>query len=291
MTMTGNVGVLREGFPAIWAIPYDFSQDKLAAVTRPLLRYRGQRNQVVAGLGFGPDGLYFALLAPDDSGSSQVLKIRYAPEAEFPFTLEGELNPVVLINTHGCLACHALLDSREGAVGPTLDRDALVQRLEKRLNSEEYASTLEELDRLDSEPFVSFREARQAVAQAQGLEKIRLWLYHRILEPKFDDPNAAMPLPGLSSSQAKAVADYLSGVQEETPLAGEDRGVIKRVTNVMYSVVRQVEDRLPYPTRENAKQFLAVMFAIGFVMGALVLGFSHWLLANRRRRRNRDSFN
>ena len=60
MTMTGNANVLRPGFPAIWTIPYDFAHDKLSAVTKPLLRYRGQQNQIVSGLGFGPDGLYFA---------------------------------------------------------------------------------------------------------------------------------------------------------------------------------------------------------------------------------------
>ena len=42
----------------------------------------------------------------------------------------------------------------------------------KRLNSEAYTSAAEELDQLDSEPFVSFRDARHAVAPAQDLEKL-----------------------------------------------------------------------------------------------------------------------
>ena len=125
---------------------------------------------------------------------------------------------------------------------------------------------------------------------AQGMEKIRLWLYNRILEPKFDDPNAAMPRPGLSGPQAKAVADYLVGVSGDAAAAVEDRGAIRKVTDVGNKIVRPVENRLPYPTRENAKQFLAVMFACGFVMGTLVLGLSLWLLANRRRKRHRSSF-
>jgi len=291
MTMTGNPQVLREGFPAIWAIPYDFSQDKLSAVTRPVLRYRGQQNQIVSGLGFGPDGLYFATLFPNNSGSSQVLKIRYAPEAEYPFTLEEELNPLVLINTRGCLACHSLIDGQGGTIGPTLARNDLVPRLERRLNSEAYSRTLKELDELDLEPFLSFRDARHAIVQAQGLEKIRLWLFYRILEPKFDDPDAAMPRPSLSSPQAKAVADYLSGVISETAGAVEDRSAISRITDVVYTLVRPVENRLPYPTRENAKKYLAAFFGIGLFMGALILASSIWLLAYRRRKHNGKASN
>jgi mono/diheme cytochrome c family protein len=227
--------------------------------------------------------LYFALLVPDGSGTSRVLKIRYAPEAEYPFTLDEELNPVVLINTHGCLACHSLGDSRDGAVGPVLDRATLVPRLEKRLNSEAYALTLEELDRLESEPVASFREERRAIAQAEGMEKINLWLRNRILEPKFDDPHAAMPRQGLSSAQAKAIAEYLSGASEGKVQADGDRGAISRSKEVANKIIRPVENRLPYPTRENAKIYLVVMFGIGLFAGAVGLAIPYWLFDYRRR--------
>jgi len=286
MVMTGHPRIQMAAVPAIWAIPYDFSQDKLSAVTRPLLRYRGQQNQVASALGFGPDGLYFAPLFANTGASSQVLKIRHAPEAEYPFTLEGELNPVVLMNTNGCLACHSLIAGQEGTTGPTLDPDALVPRLERRLNSQAYARTVKELDELDLEPFVSFRDARQAIVQAQGLEKVRLWLYYRILEPKFDDPKAEMPRLGLSNPQAKAVADYLSRVPGETAGAGGVSSVISRMANVVDRVVRPVKDRLPYPTRENAKWYGAAFLGIGFFMGALGLALFLWLIAYRRRKRS-----
>jgi hypothetical protein len=292
LTMTGNPQVHREGFPAIWAIPYDFSEDKLSAVARPLIRHRGNQNQVVSGLGFGPDGLYFALLVPNDSGSSQVLKIRYAPEADYPLTLADELNPIVLINTHGCLACHSLLNSREGEIGPNLDPSALVPKLEARLNSKAYALNLEELELLDSEPFASYRDVRHAITQAQGLEKISLWIYNRILEPKFDDQDATMPSQGLSDAQAKAVADYLSGISAEASGADKSRSAIGTAKSAVYDkVFRPIENQFPYPTRENAKVFLGVMFVVGVLTGALLLALSIRLLAHRRRRRSRGASN
>lgn len=292
LTMTGNPQVLREGFPAIWSIPYDFSKDELSGVAQPLIRYRGNQNQVVSGLGFGPDGLYFALLAPNDNGSSQVLKIRYAPEADYPFTLADEVNPIVLINTHGCLACHSLLNNREGVIGPSLDRNDLLPRLEARLNSKAYALNLEELDLLDAEPFAAYRDTRHAIAQAQGLEKINLWIYNRILEPKFDDRDAAMPSQGLSDAQAKAVADYLSGISSEASRADKSRSSIETATSAVYEkVFRRIENRLPYPTRENAKVFLTLMFVAGVLTGALLLKLSIQLLAFRRRRKSRGVSN
>ena len=139
---------------------------------------------------------------------------------------------------------------------------------------------------------MSFREARHAISQAQGLEKINLWIYNRVLEPKFDDPDAAMPRPGLSSAQAKAVADYLSGISRDQAGAVHDRSGIRKAASAVYrNIFRPIENRLPYPTRENAKVFLAVIFVVGVFLGALLLAFSLWLLAYRRRRRDSGESN
>ena len=118
------------------------------------------------------------------------------------------------------------------------------------------------------------------------MAKIRLWLYNRILEPKFDDPDAAMPRPSLTEPQARAIADYLSGVPVETGEAVQGRGAIRRFTGAVSKLARPVENRLPYPTRENAKKYLASLYVIGFVTGVLLLAFAIWLLAYYRRKRN-----
>ena len=101
-----------------------------------------------------------------------------------------------------------------------------------------------------------------------------------------------MPRSGLSNSQAKAVADYLSGVPSVTVGASEDRRAISKVTDGVYrKIIRPVENRLPYPTRENSKIYLAAMFGIGIFTGALILAVSFWLFVYRGRRRNRGTIN
>ena len=100
-----------------------------------------------------------------------------------------------------------------------------------------------------------------------------------------------MPRLGLSSPQAKAVADYLSGVTGATAGAGEERSAIGKVRNAVFAMVRPIENRLPYPTRENAKKFLVAMFGIGFLIGVLVLASSFLLFAYWRSKRNRKVSN
>ena len=216
LTVTGSPSQKLQGVPAILALPYDMGQDKVMSVPMPLLRYRGEGVQVVAGLGFGPDGLYFLQLIPDSTGTSPVLKLQYNPEAEHPFLLEAESNPIVLLNTLGCFACHQLNNNDGGTVGPVLDQDLLVSRVETRLVSDEYLREVEALDQVDQEPSVSFRQARQDVLNAQGLEKVRLWLEYRILEPRFDAPDAQMPNLGITQEQARVISTYLAGTEEET---------------------------------------------------------------------------
>ena len=283
MAMTGNPARHREGFPAVWAIPLDLNGAKLTGVPKPLLRYRGSQAQVLSGLAFGPDGLYLAPLIPNKQGLTAVLKITFEPEARYPFTLASELNPVVLMNTHGCFACHTLYNNEGGTVGPVLDTDILVPRVLGRLNSEEYARTLEELDQLELEPFLSFRDARRAVQQAQGLEKVKLWVQNRIQEPRFDDPDAKMPRTSLSEAQAARIATHLVGVKppEKSP---ESKGFFKRI-NPAGEIADFFQDRLPIATRANAKKFLAAFFGLGLFVGIGGATFAFWLWRRRRCKR------
>ena len=282
VTVTASPARHRDGIPAIFALGYDLAQSTLLSVPTAFLRYRGDQVQVIAGLGFGPDGLYFAPLFPNKDGLSAVLKVVYEPTAEYPHILEDELNPIVLLNTYGCFACHTLNNNQGGTVGPVLDRDLLIPRLERRLSSQEYADTVGKLDSLDQEPFNSFRDARRMVEEAEGLEKIRLWLEYRIQEPRFDDPNAQMPNLGLTADQSQAIAKYLAGIQQEAQQPASDRRFYRKIIDA-------IKDRLPIATRANAEKFLAVFFGLGIFVGIVAALASYWVLVRIRRRRDRRS--
>lgn len=286
MTMTGNPVRHRAGFPAIWMVPYDLESSQVTGVPEPLLRYQGSQAQVVSGLAFGPDGLYISPLIPNKQGFTAVLKIKFNPDAEYPFNLAEESNPVLLMNTRGCFACHTLFNNGGGTVGPALDPELLVPRILARLNSREYVLAMEELDRLQEEPFLSFRDARQHVQLAQGQEKVRLWVVNRILEPRFDNPNAKMPSLGLSREQAASIADYLMGQdQDQGPPPGQS--IFSKI-NIVSKLADFVEDRVPIASRANARKYLASFFGLGVLAGVLGTLFLVWFWKRVRRSRSRS---
>ena len=246
LTVTGSPSQKLQGVPAILAVRYDFAQSRVISVPTPVLRYRGGEVQVVAGLAFGPDGLYFLPMMPDTGGTSSVLKLQYNPAVEYPYLLETESNPIVLMNTRGCFACHTLNNNGGGTVGPILDREFLVPTVAARLISEEYIDSATALDQLDQEPFASFRDARQAVQEAQGIEKVRLWLEYRIQEPRFDDPSAQMPNLGISQEQARIISAFLVGAEEELQPPEESKGFFR-------GIVDGVRGWFPAATRANEK--------------------------------------
>lgn len=278
MTITGNPRSMTSGVPAIQMVPYDFSNNKVSSVPKKFLTYRGTALQVVPGVAFGPDGLYFAAMFPNDDGITPIFKIRYVLGSEHPYLIDMDLNPVVLMNTKGCFACHTLNNNGGGSVGPVLDRERLVPRILGRLNSEQYANQLEQLAVVHEDPIASFKGKRDEIAVADGLEKVNLWLTSKIQEPRFDNINAKMPNLGLSADQSASIASYLSGstrqvderITEQQRVASEDEGFVGKVINVF-----------PNPTRENAIQYVLTSFAIGLVFGGIgvsviILGLPKW---------------
>ena len=200
--------------------------------------------------------------------------------------LEAQSNPAVLMGTYGCSACHTFNGNDGGIIGPNLDRDALVARLEERLNSQSYVESLRKVDELEIEPFVSYSAARREVENSEGTEKIRTWLYYRILEPTFDNPNAGMPRLGLSNQQARTIADFLAGITDDIEESSNGRGPFSKITDAANWMSDLVQDQLPIPNQDNAKKFLAAFFAVGVLFGVLGTASLVWVFVLRRRRRD-----
>lgn len=203
---TGN----RKG---IVRFPYDFDRDAATGPSSYFLTYLGREDNfysgMVTGLAVGPDGLYFAPIVSSQASTTGVFKIIYDPQNQHPYRSNDLSNPAVLIRSLDCTACHVLRGTGS-SIGPSLDYGELIPRLEKRLNSEEYRQILEDVDALDTEPFISYTLARQEVRELEGKTKIIKWISFHLLEPMFDNPEAQMPNLNLSKRQANVLAEYLT---------------------------------------------------------------------------------
>lgn len=276
VAITGSPLFQAASAPAIMAFKYDFNLNRVTTVPVRVLMHLGDRTQVVAGMAFGPNAIYFAPLLPDLNGETAILRLEYNPEANFPFTIEGELNPGVLITNYGCTQCHRL-SGQGGNIGPSLDRDELVPRLIARLNAEGYSTAASGLDELNTEPFVSFASARAAVKDSEGLEQVWLWLQYRIQEPRFDNPEAKMPNLGLSNAQARSLATFLSGFEETATVQNATKSQWREFTDWVRVVV-------PDANRSNAKRYAAAILGIGLIGGAITVAAVYLIIVRLRRR-------
>ena len=268
LTRSGNLPMTEEPSsrhpPDILTIEFSLEGNRLLNTPKRFLQYRGTQDQMLVGLGFGPTGLYFVPLYPDEKGISAVYKVTYQAGQAGSLTRSG----FEIMGQKGCFACHNLRGTG-GSVGPVLDRQALVQRIETRLESPEYKQRLEGIDQLDREPFKSFRAARKEVLSSEGLEQVRAWIEYQIQEPKFDDPDAVMPNLAVSKQESALIADFLL-----TPVGS--KGFIRQL-------VERGGDLLPHPRKRHLVSF----FAGGFILGGLAFALSYAVL--RALQRNRRS--
>jgi hypothetical protein len=237
---------------------YNLQQHKVLGVPEHFVRYRGVDEQVVAGVGIGPDGLYFAPIMPNQEGRSAIFKVAYNPGQEHPFLITSQQRPESLMNDKGCLGCHSLNNSG-GTAGPPLDRGPLLASLQARLGSEEYRQSLAEIDRIDREPFRSFKAARSEILAAEGMRQVRLWMKYHIMEPRFDNPYSQMPNLALSEQEALAITDYLL----RPPGSLKDRAM---------ALI------LGYLPRQLLPRHLLLFFGGGFLAGLLFFVGFRWIL-------------
>lgn len=253
----------------VLTLPYSADRQAMLRAPSHFLKYVGSGPQAVVGVAVGPDGLYFVPLMPDRRGKSAVLKVAYDPDRAHPVHLEKD--PEALISQHGCAGCHRI-DGSGGVAAPPLDGDDFVRRLRSRLESEEYLEQLEAVDRLNGEPYLSFREARAEVRRVSGDQRVRTWLKYRIMEPRFDDPRAQMPNQGVLEAEARAISAHLLG-DRRSPA---DEGLVDRAKDALVRLL---------PAHAGPREL--VLFAGGgFLVGACALALALWL---RRALRSRGS--
>lgn len=256
----------------IAALSYDFKQSRMASRPEQLLRYIGENNsQMPVGVAVGKDGLYVVPILPvrhDNNAKGAVLRIRYDPKNVAALTPGGIDTPQAIMWRAACVHCHSYDPKVDFLLGPSLDDETLIPRILARLDSEEYRGRLREIEALDLEPYVSYRTARRNVMDAKGIERARLWIKYRIMNPQFDQTDPSMPNPGLNEIEAGKIADYLVKRYGDTGVISESKHFIGRF--------------LPrYPTRMD----MVISFGAG-IFTSLIFPCSYFLIRRRLARRD-----
>jgi Glucose / Sorbosone dehydrogenase len=211
----------------VFILHYGLRERRMLSVPAYLMQYRGDGYQAVVGLGCGPDAVYVVPIFPDVTGTTAILAVRYEPAATYPYGLATNIRPLRLMQDKGCFGCHSIA-GKGGGLGPSLDRDGLVERLMNRLSSKAYRMAVDSVDALPAEPFLSNRKARHDVLALQGMDRVRLWTRHHIREPKFDNPHSQMPALDLTDGEAVALADFLLAPSKPPPApVRQKRSVVK----------------------------------------------------------------
>lgn len=228
----------------------------MKAVPEVFLRYRGNSKMYLVGVAFGPDGLYYIPLFPNERGvSSAIYKVSYDPDNAHPYNLNdiGKYRrfPGSFLAAKGCYDCHRETDIEAVAakIGPSLDRATLAKRLAQRLNSKAYLASLRTLNAKSSEP--EFKEQRDAVLAASPEERPRLWMKYELLNPRFDNPSSRMPEMGLSEAEIDFVVNHLL-----TPATPRRGGIVG-----LYRAIREPLGEM------GMKHVMAAFFAAAMMAG------------------------
>ena len=185
-----------------------------ATVPRYLVQHLGELGeQHFAGVAIGPDGLYVTPMLPVGDLGGVVLRVRYDPTRDHPLT--AKTSPgltqrvrVPMLSELGCTGCHEVAGAG-GGIGPVLDQFGFNYRITEHLNSRPYEDRLRAMMADPNDPFAHLNQARAEVLSASGRRRTHAWLYHMLLEPRFDDPTRQMPNLGLTEEQARAARDEL----------------------------------------------------------------------------------
>jgi len=269
LALTGSTlspGASDVGAKSIVQIGHDPAHQHVTGPARPMIKFIGENHQMPVAAAMGPDGLYIVDLHPIRHGKAAVLKLTPSAGATHPHLLDAP-PPRTLFTERGCIGCHSFNPSSV-RVGPSLDQASLLPRVRERIFSDAYLQWLDELDRSSNPVLVATRDARDEVRQARGEDRLRAWFKHRILHPRFDTPDSAMPVLGLPEHEAEAMAAYLAN-GDRAPSAAK-------------AAKQWIAQWIPYPIR-------VIHLAEAFVAGAvamLLAGGAVWLILRWRRGRS-----
>ncbi len=181
---------------------FDPATGLVKGVPKPFVQYVGDEKTTVLGLAVGDDGLYFtdffgASIEIDATGAGSLWRVVPSEATAKLKAMEDvvlqQLSPLdrgQVYFTRNCAPCHRL-QGEGGAEGPELTHFA--REATGRLNSPGYAALLKKLSESTSEFVVAEAPRRAEVEQATGEARVKIWLKHHLIEPRFDNPRGKMP--------------------------------------------------------------------------------------------------
>lgn len=200
--------------------------------------------QKVVGIAFGADGLYMVPMYPlrKESGArSAVLRITYDPKRAHPYVLDKDKAAETLMSKYACFYCHSR-DPEKKKAALTLDDQTLVPRLLTELSSDRYAAQIKEMNAAGTAGD-EFGGMRAKLMQAQGLDRVRLWIKGRLVNPQFDRKVSAMPAFNMSEADADTIAAFFiegHANRKGVPVQARIKNALKRAVGTprhMHSVV------------------------------------------------------
>ena len=207
---------------SIWECLLDPTTGMLARSPGPVLKYIGKAKTTVVGLAEGPDGLYFTDFFGESEGTGNesnmgnVWKLyptddtlNLPPLQETHPSAAGPVTAGRLLFQKHCTTCHRM-EGAGGTIGPNLTHVA--RNLNSRLTSNGYVASVKRLLRSESS-FSKQQHFRleQVINTPAADERVRIWLHHHLLEPRFDNLFARMPSfsQALTKKQRTEIIDFL----------------------------------------------------------------------------------
>lgn len=194
----------------------DAERTQLGGIPQPILQYTGDGRATVLGVAEGPGGVYFTdffgeTRAERSDGLGNIYRV---VPSEHTKQLARGADDSADPTTRGrqfffdfCTGCHRL-GGIGGSEGP--DLTAFGDDAVSELQSKAYEANLTALLSSTNAFMVAQRPRLEAVREAKGRERVRVWLENHLEEPRFDNPRAKMPsMTYLTPEVHSAIIDYL----------------------------------------------------------------------------------
>lgn len=208
-------------------VSFEVADGRLISGPTGVVAYQGTGQSSFLGLAQGPDGLYFTDPFGEQTtghaeGTGRVMRVAPSertaalPVRDKPADWEDwssvERGKYLFVYKGQCASCHTVERLSSGREGPNLSQ--AIPELRRRLSSDAYWQELQR--NADARP-ANHQAAINEVQATAGTKRIRTWLRHHVLDPRFDNPRGKMPAFGAAKvfdeEELEALLDFVLSLE------------------------------------------------------------------------------